>query len=162
LKLFIIIYREGCGWDTDIGALPFLGVAFGIICSLVYMIVDNGRYTRLLKAQTEGMLPPESRLPLTIVGSIALPIGLFRCAWTNSPSIHWSVSVIASAPFGFGSVLVFIECMNYLFGTYTFMWHQFSQLEQCFEHSSVQLSHYLLHRCFITWAFTGPVQSRHF
>jgi hypothetical protein len=83
------------------------------------MIVDNGRYTRLLKAQTEGMLPPESRLPLTIVGSIALPIGLFRCAWTNSPSIHWSVSVIASAPFGFGSVLVFIECINYLVGTYT-------------------------------------------
>lgn len=55
----------------------------------------------------------------SIVGGICLPIGLFWFAWTNSPSVHWIVSIIGSAPFGFGMVLVFLGIMNYLIDTYT-------------------------------------------
>lgn len=53
-----------------------------------------------------------------MVSCSALPIGLFWFAWTNSPSIHWLVSVIATAPFGFGMVLVFLSIMNYLIDAY--------------------------------------------
>ncbi|CAF4228877.1 unnamed protein product, partial [Adineta steineri] len=62
---------------------------------------------------------PETRLPPAIVGSICLPIGLFWFAWTNSPSIHWIVSVIASIPFGFGMTSIFVGVFNYLIDTYT-------------------------------------------
>ena len=54
-----------------------------------------------------------------MIASLALPIGLFWFAWTNSPSIHWMVSIAAGIPFGFGMVLVFLCVFNYLIDAYT-------------------------------------------
>lgn len=44
---------------------------------------------------------------------------MFAFAWTNSPSMHWSASIILSTPFGFGCVLVFSSCLNYLIDSFT-------------------------------------------
>lgn len=93
-----------------------MGIAVGIILGLVYSIYDNKRYMRLFLA---GATTAESRLPPAIIGAIALPIGMFAFAWTNYPSIHWSVSIILSAPFGFGCVLVILPMINYLIDSYT-------------------------------------------
>ncbi|KAL3473777.1 major facilitator superfamily domain-containing protein [Aspergillus californicus] len=111
-----IVYSENRGWSEGIGGLSFLGIAVGIILGLIYAVWDNKRYTRLFLAKTATA---ESRLPPAIVGGITLPIGMFAFAWTNYPSIHWSVSIILSAPFGFGCVLVILPIMNYLIDTYT-------------------------------------------
>jgi hypothetical protein len=112
-----IVYNEDRGWSVGIGGLAFLGIAVGIIIGLVYGIWDNNsRYMKLFAAKSTT---PESRLPPAIVGGVALPIGMFAFAWTNYPSIHWSVSIILSAPFGFGCVLVILPIMNYLIDTYT-------------------------------------------
>jgi hypothetical protein len=54
-----------------------------------------------------------------MLGGIAVPVGLFWFAWTNSPSIHWIVSILAGVPFGFGMVLIFLGMMNYLIDAYT-------------------------------------------
>lgn len=72
-----------------------------ILAVLYTVFVSNKGY---LKAATKagGLAPPEARLPPGMVGSVVLPIGLFWFAWTNYPSIHWIVSIIAGAPFGFG------------------------------------------------------------
>ncbi|OQE32682.1 hypothetical protein PENFLA_c001G04021 [Penicillium flavigenum] len=112
-----IVYNEDRGWSVGIGGLAFLGIAVGIIFGLIYAIWDNNsRYMKLFAAKSAT---PESRLPPAIVGGVALPIGMFAFAWTNYPSIHWSVSIILSAPFGFGCVLVILPIMNYLIDTYT-------------------------------------------
>ncbi|RHZ64935.1 uncharacterized protein CDV56_108231 [Aspergillus thermomutatus] len=103
------------GWNPGVGSLPFLGLAVGMLLGLVYTIVDDKRrYQKLGYKAT-----PESRLPPAMVGAVALPVGMFAFAWTNSPSIHWSASVILSAPFGFGTVLVFIAILVYLLDAYT-------------------------------------------
>jgi hypothetical protein len=73
-------------------------------------IWDNKRYAKT-EVKHNGNAPPEARLPPAMVGSVFLPLGLFWFAWTNYPSIHWSVSIIATAPFGFGMVLVFLSIM---------------------------------------------------
>jgi hypothetical protein len=44
---------------------------------------------------------------------------MFAFAWTNYPSIHWSVAIVLSAPFGFGCVLVILPMVNYLIDSYT-------------------------------------------
>ncbi|KAJ5639589.1 uncharacterized protein N7484_007451 [Penicillium longicatenatum] len=112
-----IVYNEDRGWSVGTGGLVFLGIAVGIIFGLVYAIWDNNiRYMRLYAAKATT---PESRLPPAIIGGVAFPIGMFAFAWTNYPSIHWSVSIILSAPFGFGCVLVILPIMNYLIDTYT-------------------------------------------
>jgi hypothetical protein len=117
---FPIVYRLGRGWNEGISGLPFVAVAIGIFLAITYVILyDNKQYMKKVKASGVGYTTPEARLPMCIVGGIALPIGLFWFAWTNSPSVHWAVSVIASIPFGFGMVLIFLSIMNYLIDSYT-------------------------------------------
>jgi multidrug resistance protein len=115
---FPIVYEQGRGWSQGIGGLAFLGVAVGMLIGVGYSIIDNKRYARVEEAHN-GEAPPEARLPPAIVGAVALPIGLFWFAWTNAPSVHWIVSIIGTVPFGFGMVLVFLSCMNYLIDAYT-------------------------------------------
>lgn len=115
---FPIVYQELRGWSEGIGGLAFLGVAVGMILGVIYSAIDNRRYARL-ERKYSGNAPPEARLPPAMVGAVALPIGMFWFAWTNYPSIPWIVSIIASAPFGFGMVEVFLACMNYLIDSYT-------------------------------------------
>lgn len=112
-----IVYNQDRGWDEGIRGLAFMGIAVGIALGLVYAIYDNnGRYAKLSQAKTATA---ESRLPPAIVGGIALPVSMFAFAWTNYPSIHWSVSIILSAPFGFGCVLIILPIINYLIDSYT-------------------------------------------
>ncbi|GME33655.1 Major facilitator superfamily [Neofusicoccum parvum] len=114
-----IVYQRERGWTAGIAGLPFLAVAIGMLFALVYTItVEHPRFLRILDAN-HGSIPPESRLPGTIVGGIALPIGLFWFAWTNGPSVPWPASVAAGIPFGFGMVLVFVGVINYLVDSYT-------------------------------------------
>ena len=111
-----------CYRTQGISGLAFLGVAVGMIAAVIYTIPDNHRYLRAEDeaiAKGERAAPPEARLPPSMIGSICIPIGLFIFAWTNYPSIHWSVSIIFTAPFGFGMVLVFLSIMNYLIDAYT-------------------------------------------
>ncbi|KAF9634849.1 Major facilitator superfamily [Lasiodiplodia theobromae] len=114
-----IVYQQHRGWSPGVAGLPFIGVAIGMLLSVVYNIcVDNPRYLRLVDANN-GTAPPEARLPPGLVGAVALPIGLFIFAWTNGPELPWAPSVIAGAPFGFAMVLVFLSIMNYLVDSYT-------------------------------------------
>ncbi|QKX62188.1 uncharacterized protein TRUGW13939_09347 [Talaromyces rugulosus] len=115
---FPIVYAENRGWSQGISGLAFLGIMVGMIFAVAYNIWDNKRYMRAEQANG-GFAPPEARLPPTLVGSIALPIGLFWFAWTNYPSIHWMASIAAGVPFGFGMVLVFLSVMSYLIDAYT-------------------------------------------
>jgi hypothetical protein len=117
---FPIVYRQGRGWNEGISGLPFIAVAIGIFLAILYVILyDNKQYMKKVMASGKGYTTPEARLPMCIVGGIALPIGLFWFAWTNSPSLPWAASVVGSIPFGFGMVLIFLSIMNYLIDSYT-------------------------------------------
>ncbi|KAH3917303.1 hypothetical protein HBI56_119610 [Parastagonospora nodorum] len=115
---FPIVFQRGRGWSQGIGGLSFIGVAVGMPIAVVYCIWDNKRYNRAIEASKSGVAEPEARLPPAFIGSIAIPIGMFWFAWTNQPSIHWIVSIMAGAPFGFGMAVVFLSVMNYLVDSY--------------------------------------------
>jgi MFS family permease len=115
---FPIVYEIHRGWNQGVSALAFLGVMIGMLAAIAYSIPENTRYSKLLE-KNGGYSPPESRLPPCMIASIALPVGLFWFAWTNSPDIHWLASVAAGVPFGFGMVLVFLSVFNYLIDAYT-------------------------------------------
>ena len=113
-----IVYQEHRGWSAGIGGLPFLGVAVGMLFAVLFCIWDDRRYVKV-NDKYKGFAPPEERLPVAMVGAIAIPIGLFWFAWTDSPSIHYMVSICAAIPFGFGMVALFLAVMNYLIDAYT-------------------------------------------
>jgi MFS family permease len=113
-----IVFQEVRGWSEGIGGLAFLGILVGMLLAVAYTFPENMRYAKMC-SETTDRLAPEIRLPPSMVGGIALPIGLFWFAWTNSPSIHWMASIAAGAPFGFGMVLIFLSVFNYLIDSYT-------------------------------------------
>jgi MFS family permease len=115
---FPIVYQVDRGWNQGIGGLAFLGIMVGMLAAVAYTLWDNKRYVNV-QEKHDGFAPPEARLPPTMVACISIPIGLFWFAWTNYPSIHWIVSILAGVPFGFGMVLVFLGIMNYLIDAYT-------------------------------------------
>ncbi|EDU45987.1 ProP Permease of the major facilitator superfamily [Pyrenophora tritici-repentis] len=115
---FPIVYQVGRGWSSGMGGLAFIGVAAGMSCAIVYLFWENKRYARNTANSPTGHLDPEARLPPALLGSIIIPVGLYWFAWTNGSNVHWIVSIIGSAPFGFGMVLVFISCVNYLVDSY--------------------------------------------
>ncbi|KAF2171347.1 hypothetical protein M409DRAFT_63670 [Zasmidium cellare ATCC 36951] len=97
---FPIVYQQLRGWSPGIGGLAFLGVAVGMLMAVGYAIWDNKRYSKISDAY-EGFAPPEARLPLCMVGSIAVPIGLF--CWCTL--WFWNG--------------IFLGIMNYLIDAYT-------------------------------------------
>ena len=114
LGAYGVVFQEKRGWCEGIGGPAFLGLAIGMLFGLLFCIYNNGRYKKLGETAT-----PEDRLPEGMIGAIALPIGIFGFAWTNYPSIHWSACIIMSSSFGFGSVPIFLSCLNYLIDSYT-------------------------------------------
>ncbi|CAG7565392.1 unnamed protein product, partial [Fusarium equiseti] len=116
---FPIVYQEHRGWSQDIGGLAFLGLAVGIAFGILVALYVTIRSTRPSKHNSDEVWNPEIRLPMSLVGCVAIPVGLFWFAWTNDPSLHWLISVAAQVPFGFGFVLVYISIQNYLVDAYT-------------------------------------------
>ncbi|KAL2828609.1 putative MFS multidrug transporter [Aspergillus pseudoustus] len=114
-----IVFQQARGWSEGIGGLAFLGILVGMILAITSTFFDNIHYAKRCRQASNRRLPPEARLPPSMLGGLALPIGLFWFAWTNSPSIHWMVCIAAGAPFGFGMVLIFLSVSNYLIDSYT-------------------------------------------
>ncbi|KAI0139654.1 major facilitator superfamily domain-containing protein [Pestalotiopsis sp. NC0098] len=113
-----IVYQQVRGWPQGVASLPFLAIALGIVISLFYVaLFDQKRYGKLVD-KYQGKVPPEARLPPAMLGSIALPVGLFWFAWTNDPDTFWLISVSAGVFFGFGMVLLYMSLTNYIVDAY--------------------------------------------
>ncbi|KAF2162399.1 hypothetical protein M409DRAFT_69032 [Zasmidium cellare ATCC 36951] len=121
VQVYPIIFEPIYNFNQGETGLAFLAFAVGSLLALPFCFWwDHILFTAKAKARPWSnkaeyqrlplgigfvlISPPEARLPLCMVGSIAVPIGLFWFAWTNGPSVHWIVSIIAGAPFGFGLV----------------------------------------------------------
>jgi multidrug resistance protein len=156
---FPIIFQEIRGWSEGVGSLPFLAVMIGMMIAVGVNMYDNKRYVKIHKAHN-GFAPPEARLPPTMWGGLAIPIGLFWFAWTNSASIHWIVCVLATAPFGFGMVFVFLGIMNYLIDAYTIYAASVlaanSIIRSCFGAGFPLFTTYMYHNLGIHWASCVP------
>lgn len=156
---FPIVFQEIRGWSEGIGSLPFLGVMTGMMLAVGCNMYDNKRYVRIHEKH-RGFAPPEARLPPTMVGAVAIPVGLFWFAWTNGPNVHWIVSIIAAAPFGFGMVLVFLNIMTYLIDAYTIYAASVlaanSIIRSCFGAGFPLFTTYMYHNLGIHWASCIP------
>ncbi|THY01232.1 MFS transporter [Aureobasidium pullulans] len=114
---FPIVFQLHRGWSEGIGGLAFLGVAVGMFSAIGFSLYSHKWYMAAA-AKNGGLAPPEARLIIGMVGSVALPIGMFWFAWSNGPSVHWISPIMAGAPFGFGLTLVFLSVTSYLIDAY--------------------------------------------
>ncbi|KJZ70556.1 hypothetical protein HIM_10059 [Hirsutella minnesotensis 3608] len=121
-----IIFREQRHWDLGPSSLPFLGMLIGVIAGSLAIVARTKMSQLAMKKggknetdrSDQGPIP-EGRLPLMMVRSVLLPIGLFIFGWTSAPHIPWPGMVIGSLPVGVGIIMVFVQCMNYILDVYS-------------------------------------------
>lgn len=120
---FPIVFQGVYGFDTGLGGLTFLGIGLGCCFGVVTAILVNRiwYHPEYLKSHKEGRLgvvAPEHRLYVAMMGSFGLPIGLFWFAWTARADIHWISPVLATIPFAWGNLCVFTAAALYLVDVY--------------------------------------------
>jgi len=103
--------------------LVFLAIGIGCVlaiptCLLCEKYLYRPQVTLSFSLGKKGIVSPEYRLYPAMMGSFAIPIGLFWFAWTSRPSISWGSPVCAAIPFAWGNLCIFISATNYLIDTY--------------------------------------------
>lgn len=115
-QAFPVIFKKHNFNMQEIG-MSFLGIGVGMAISLACQPFWNRLYIRTA-AKHGGQLPPETRLISGMLGGILVPVSLYWLAFTTYKSVHWIVPIIASAPFGAGTILIFTSCWTYLVTLY--------------------------------------------
>ncbi|KAM5356928.1 hypothetical protein ACJ41O_003574 [Fusarium nematophilum] len=114
-----VVFQLERGWSAGKGGLAFLGVAVGMVLALPVVATINLWYMKITKEAKDGVVPPEARLPGSMIGGIAVPVGMFWFAWTTYTSVHWMSPIAAGVPFGLGLTLIFHSIFNYLIDAYS-------------------------------------------
>ncbi|RAH69233.1 MFS transporter [Aspergillus aculeatinus CBS 121060] len=118
-----IVFQQIRGWNSLDTGLTFIGMLVGVLFAIPHVLLSHRRYVKRMnriRCRDTARLPPEVRLLDALPASIALPVGLFWFAWTIVPvSIPWIVPVLGSVPVGYGLLMIFLPCYNYLVDAYT-------------------------------------------
>ncbi|KAH8598082.1 putative polyamine transporter 4 [Bisporella sp. PMI_857] len=112
--VFLLVYHFN---QKEVG-LTFLGILVGFFIAILSFGLFDATLYRKAAAKVKGRPAPEHRLYAAMMGSIALPIGLFWFAWAPHKDVHWIVPVLGGIPFGMGSLGVFISATTYLVEVY--------------------------------------------
>ena len=115
---FPIVFEQGRHWSQGVSGLSYVGVLVGQLLSMFFYIFLEVNYQKKI-ATNPGKAKPEGRLQPAMIGAVLLPIGLFWFAWSTYPQVHWIVSTLGGAIFGFGQVLLYISLINYVVDAYT-------------------------------------------
>ncbi|OCT47417.1 putative MFS-type transporter [Cladophialophora carrionii] len=110
-------FVQGRGWDPRTGTLPFLSILTSVVVSSFGVALYSKRYYRP-RLRARGSVLPEDRLPLVMLGSIILPIGLFFFAWTSSSKISPVPQIVAGFFIGSGIMLIFTNAVAFLVDIY--------------------------------------------
>lgn len=111
---FFYIFQSVYGFTLVQSGLVFLAIAFGsIIGAICIGVCDRLFYQRQIRRFPPHQVPPEYRLLPAMIGSIALPIGIFIFAWTARPSVSPAVPIFAIVIFGAGNINLFVSALQY-------------------------------------------------
>ncbi|KAI1120052.1 major facilitator superfamily domain-containing protein [Nemania abortiva] len=111
---FPYIFETVYGFTVIQSGLVFLAIATGcVIGALNIGICDRLFYQRQVRRFPPHHVPPEYRLLPAMIGSIALPVGIFIFAWTTRASVSPAVPIFAIVIFGAGNINLFVSALQY-------------------------------------------------
>ncbi|KAI9742191.1 MAG: hypothetical protein M1818_004091 [Claussenomyces sp. TS43310] len=120
---FPYVFGSVYHFDSEQSGLVFLAIGVGCVLAVpTALLCDRFLYQKHVRLShangKEGLVAPEHRLYLAMLGSFGLPIGLFWFAWTARSDISWASPVVAAIPFAWGNLSIFISASMYLVDTY--------------------------------------------
>ncbi|UKZ67528.1 uncharacterized protein TrAtP1_008685 [Trichoderma atroviride] len=117
---FPTIFGGIYGFQPGPTGLTYIGGGLGELCATALGgWVGNTVYHNLTKKN--GDIPkPEFRMPGMLLGSIAVPIGLFWFGWTAQTHQHWMLPIIGSSIFGFGMMSILLPLQLYFIDAFKY------------------------------------------
>ncbi|EED20069.1 bicyclomycin resistance protein, putative [Talaromyces stipitatus ATCC 10500] len=107
------IMQETYGFGSGPVGLTFLGRAIGNLIGLALYGLTSDRYLEYRRRKAGNSIP-EDRLPLMILGTALLPVGLFLYGWSAHFHVQWSVPLIGTGIVGLSMLLTKLPTDNYL------------------------------------------------
>ncbi|KAF7188116.1 MFS transporter cpaT [Pseudocercospora fuligena] len=103
-------------FSLPVSSLAFVAMGIGAIAGQILYTALSDRTVRL--HDKGGDLRAEHRLPWMMLGSLALPIGLFWFGWSSEAHTHWMSLFSALFVCGLGLAIVLIAPLSYLIDVY--------------------------------------------
>lgn len=120
LTAYALVFEGVYGFSLGVAGIPYMALIVGVMIGFVTIVLLNGDYVKKLEANN-NIPVPEWRLVITMPGGIIFAIGLFWFGWGGyQPGVHWMVPTAAGVFIGFGIFSVFLQCLNYIIGAFTY------------------------------------------
>jgi MFS family permease len=99
------VYAGRYGFSTGSVGLTYIGLGVGSFFAAMVSGTVSDRLAQHLKSKSGGDHKPEYRLPLAVLASFTIPMGLFIFGWTAEQRQHWILPTIGSSIISFGATL---------------------------------------------------------
>ncbi|KAI9366748.1 MFS multidrug transporter-like protein [Zopfochytrium polystomum] len=113
-QLWVVRYHQ----SLAISGVHFLSLGIGLIAGTVGSGPVMDRIYLRLRNSNDGTGLPEFRLPITILFSVLLPIGLFMYGWSAQNTVFWLAPDVGMMLFGLGFTVLFQALSVYTVDTY--------------------------------------------
>ncbi|KAL6414012.1 hypothetical protein AUP68_03545 [Ilyonectria robusta] len=97
-----VLFEGQYGFSTGSVGLSYLGIGIGSILGLFIAGGTSDSLSRYLTKKNGGEAKPEYRLPVLIIASVTVPLGLFWYGWTAEKNTHWILPIIGTGFLGVG------------------------------------------------------------
>lgn len=102
------LFQNTYGFSTGSIGLTYLGLGIGSFAGVLFSGTISDRLAQYLTTKAGGEPKPEYRLPLAVLASLIVPIGLFWIGWTAESHQHWILPIIGTAILSFGVTIAFV------------------------------------------------------
>ncbi|RDW68882.1 uncharacterized protein DSM5745_08642 [Aspergillus mulundensis] len=119
LSTFSSLWTERYNVSVELSGLHYISIALGeILGSQVTAWLMDRHYARHASTSTSPTPNPESRLPLTLLGALLGPLGLFFYGWAAQYTPHWSIVDLGMLIASFGMQSNGMPMQAYIIETY--------------------------------------------
>ncbi|EJD04165.1 MFS general substrate transporter [Fomitiporia mediterranea MF3/22] len=121
-EAYPIVFEEGHGFSPGATGLTFIPVFLGGVTGvIVYLLIFNPQYERLIEEYKPNMVPPEKRMNIAVIAAPIFAVSFFWFGWTSYPSISFWAPMLAGLAMGFSVVFIFLALFNYMIDAYLFV-----------------------------------------
>ena len=92
---FPLVFSETYRFNLGLSGLPFVGFVVALVPTVALYFAYQ-KYSVIPKFQRTGVLVPESRLLVALVGSAFIPVALFIFGWSAGRG-HWMGPVVGAS-----------------------------------------------------------------
>ncbi|KAJ7369160.1 MFS polyamine transporter [Mycena albidolilacea] len=109
-----LMFQGTYGEIVSVSGLHYIALGIGVTGASLMNAKFTDSIFKYLKDRNGGAREPEYRIPSKVLGTVAVPVGLFMTGWAVQARVHWIVADNGIALVGAGIVVTFQAMQIYV------------------------------------------------